>query len=283
MNELISKLEEPLLEEVKAIKERVRIGLATIVIIDGGVGQGKTTLGVQLADAIEGEEIDLELQLAIGGEEFTRKVTECYREKKKVIIYDEAGDFNKRGSLTKLNQTLNRIIQTFRAFRIVIIMILPSVGTLDNNLFLNKAAQMLLHVSQRDEKRGVYKTYSLSRMMVIRAKMQKLIIPDQAYGYVPFNSRGHFYDLPEERRHQLDLISTKGKLHAIEKASTKLEGLVGVNEIRQRFGMTQSNVSIFFRKNGIKPVKRIGKKYYYHESVMKIFEEKRNKKFTAES
>ena len=35
-----------------------------------------------------------------------------------VIVYDEAGDFNRRGALTKSNAQLNRAFEACRAFKI---------------------------------------------------------------------------------------------------------------------------------------------------------------------
>lgn len=270
-------MDEYLLHNIKRLTERVEGGKASAIIIDGGVGEGKTTLAVQIADEIEGKPINFEEQIAMGGTDFARKLGECYRKKHKVIIYDEAGDFNRRSALTKLNATLNRIFETFRAFKIVVILVLPSFYVLDNSMFLKGVPRFLLHVQSRTHNRGKYKAYCISKALVIKSKMEKAIIPTRCYGAVPFDLDGWFYDLPEERRKELDLFSTRGKLLDLEKSSVKMDGLVSQKELCEKYGYTPGNISIIIKKYKLSPSRQIGRtKYYNRDLIEEIIE---NKKF----
>lgn len=279
MNEEDSKpYNKELLEDIERIKDRVRRGKASLIILDGGVGEGKTTLAVKIADQIEGQPIVLEEQLAMGGQDFMKKLGDCYRKQHKVIIYDEAGDYNKRGSLTKLNAMLNRVFETFRAFKIIVIIVLPNFSVLDNDLFLKNIPRLLIHTSGRTETYGNYTVYSLSRMLVMKEKMTKMYIKNKAYYAVPGNYRGHFKDLDAERSAELDRYSTKGKLFELEKASTKIEGLVSVNDLMLRFGLTKSSVCKLLHRLDIKPVRKAnGKNYYPMETIRRVEADRRRK------
>jgi len=96
--------------------KRVKNKMASLIIIDGGVGSGKTHSGVSIADYINITEIDLKNQVGLGGEDFEKKLKWCVENNKKVILYDEAGDFSRRGAITGFNKRLNRIFETYRTF-----------------------------------------------------------------------------------------------------------------------------------------------------------------------
>ena len=68
----------------------------------------------------------------------------CYQERFPAAGYDEAGDFNKRDSLSNFNAMINRTFETFRAFKIVVVLVLPSFSVLDNQLFDNMIPRLLL-------------------------------------------------------------------------------------------------------------------------------------------
>jgi len=138
---------------------------AALIIIDGHVGEGKTTLAVHVADFLNKlanlPQIIFEDQLGMGGDEFLEKLRLCYKKKLPVVIYDEAGDFNRRAALTRFNANLNRTFETFRAFKIIPILCLPSFWVLDNDLFSKGIPRLLLHLSKRTNKMGRFKGYSL--------------------------------------------------------------------------------------------------------------------------
>lgn len=254
------------------IKDRVRVGKASLIIIDGGLGEGKTTLGVEVADYFQGEPIVFELQLAMGGEETIKKIKVCYEKGRIVIIYDEAGDFNKRGALTKLNATLNRIFEIFRAFKIIVIVILPSFSVLDNALFDKKIPRLLLHCHGRSGRSGNYSAYSLYRMFWIKERMRRSVVKPDAFRQVQPNFRGHFLNLPFARSQLLDEFSTRGKLNVVDIAVIHHEGLMTYKDLALKLDRTHGWVRQKIAALGLKPRKVFKGANYFGQDVLKRLE-----------
>ena len=263
-----------LAENINALKLlRMKIKKASLIIIDGGLGEGKTTLAVEMADYITGKPIDLSsrrnaTQLAMGGQEFIRKLRLGYKKQVPTLIYDEAGDFNKRGALTRFNATINRVFETFRALRIIIILVLPCFGVLDQDLLLKGIPRLLLHCENRKRNYGCFRGYSLERMYYVRDKMNKIVVKPHAYNLVSANFHGEFVDLPPERSRLLDQLSTKSKLEALKDSEVKIEGLVSYYDLAMRLSR-----SVIWVKKAISelkiPHKRvIDRKKYFDENVI---------------
>jgi len=226
-----------LAENLDRLIDRVNSGKASVLIIEGGVGEGKTTIAVEVLDYINSKynlpPIDLidRPQLAMGGAEFMQKLRVCHEKKLPVVAYDEAGDFSRRGSLTQFNSMLNRTFETFRAFRILVVIILPNFNVLDQNLFDNKIPRLMISLKSRGSSYGSYGGYSLYRMALLRSYMQKMRIKNYAYSLVRPNFRGHFKNLPINRCRDLDQISTSNKLAILAKSEVKVEGLLTYPEL----------------------------------------------------
>lgn len=252
-------------ENLDDLRVRVEKKKASLIVVDGGVGEGKTSIAVHIADYYNGGPIDFQKQLALGGDQVMKKLQVCYENGLGVLIYDEAGDFNKRGSLTKMNAILNRVFETFRTFKIIIILVLPSFGVLDNQLFENKIPRLLLHLDSRTERQGNFRGYSLHSMLWIRWWMRqpKLVIKERAYDKVDHNFVGHFLDLPPKRSKELDIISTKGKLGFLEAAGRKMEGLVSYHELATKVGRSENWLRVAVSKMKIQPARvEKGVKYF---------------------
>lgn len=237
---------EILATNLKDIVKRVDNKKASMILIDGGVGEGKTTLVIEIVDyinkinghpemLIENEKGDAGTQLAMGGVEFLKKLRICFDQKLPCVSYDEAGDFSKRGSLTKFNAMLNRTFETFRAFKCVVIISLPCFDVLDGQLFDNQIPRCLIHLNNRSSKQGNFDVYGLDEMNWIRYWMTKWPKHKaKAYGKVIPNYRGHFLDISPARSKKLDLVSTKTKLNILRKSEIKIEGLLSYPEIAQK-------------------------------------------------
>jgi hypothetical protein len=265
---------EPILaKNIDALVQRIKMGKAVMIIIDGGVGEGKTTLAVHVADYINKDLVDLDVQLALGGEQFTGKLKICYERKEVVIIYDEAGDFNKRGALTKFNALLNRVFETFRAFRIIVITVIPDFNKLDNNLFDNKIPRLLLHLSNRKESYGHFRAYSLNNMLWLRWHMKKQVVKEAAFKRVQPNFYGWFLNLPPNRAKQLDSISTKGKIEVLGRTSRHLEGLYSYQEIAKKLSRSLNWTKNAIYRLGIAPTKTEKKIRYFDEHAMEVLME----------
>lgn len=263
-------------------KDRIKKNKASLIVVDGQVGEGKTTLAIHTGDYLSGaytkkgekyvldreKFIDLTGQLALGGGDFTKKLKLCYAKKQVVLVYDEAGDFNKRGSLTKFNAMINRVFETFRTFNIIVVLCLPSLKSLDNSLFDKGILRLTIHCHDRDMLSGHFKGYSLYRSNYIQARMDKIVVKQQAYGMVRANFHGHFLDLEPERAAELDKITTKGKLDILEEGEILYHGLLNMRDIMMRVERSYTWVDDKLRELKIKPTKVFKRKKYYDESIV---------------
>jgi len=266
-----------LAKNLKGQRERIKKKLASAMLIDGGVGQGKTTLAVHCVDyhnKLEGlPEMKLDLkdhpQLAMGGEDFTKKFRECHDLKLPAIIYDEGGDFSKRGSLTKFNAMLNRMFETYRGFKIMVIICLPNFNMLDSALFDNKIPRMLLNLRNRD-KYGNYWGYSLSQMNWIRYWFDKLPkgAKHKCYSKCMANFHGQFKNLSPEREKALDRISTEGKRELLKKQEITLSGLITYSQIATKIGRSYDWTKKNICKLKVKEARKIGSLKYFKEEVI---------------
>lgn len=238
------------------------LDFAGMIIIDGGVGQGKTTLAVEIGDYIEGEEINFHEQLAMGGNDFKKKLQICYLKKKKVIIYDEAGDFNRRSVLTRFNGDLNRVFETFRAFKIVVILILPSFIDLDDSMFKKEIPRLLLHCYSRNKKIGRIRAYSLYRAFYVRNNMKKAIVKPLAYRQTP-NFFGIFKNLPPERQQRLTDFSMEGKFKILKSQERRSQGWVTMKEIISQTGRNYSVVKRSLLALRIRSTEKEGKELVF--------------------
>jgi len=263
-------------DNLKDQVKRVDGKKASLIIVDGGVGEGKTTFAVEAADYINNlngmGEVALDLkyhpQLALGGADFLKQIRICYEEKLPCIIYDEAGDFNKRGALSRFNAMLNRTFETFRGFKIIVILVLPCFNVLDGDIFEKKIPRMLLHLKDRGENYGNFYGYSLFRMMYIKEKMKKLVIKPFGYSQVSSNFRGQFLNLTKERDKKLDILSTTGKISVLKKAEIKVEGLISYVDIAKKVSRSVIWVRKAISKLKIRHARIIDRVKYFDERVI---------------
>lgn len=257
----------------RVVKKR----FASMIIIDGGVGQGKTTLAIKCADVINyyagKPPLDLETcdQLAMGGEEFMAKLLTCHNKKLPVVIYDEAGDFNRRGALSRFNAGLNRTFETFRGFQVIVILVLPSFSVLDNSIFDKNIPRLLIHCHGR-KTYGHGKAYSLPKMLFIRRQMEKLAIKSLAYGNQTPNFHITYKDLEASRSKQLDKVSTASKIKELESQYKKVNNdLMSISDIAKHYSRTTSWASQRIKALGLSPESEVGrKKFFSREDVEKI-------------
>ncbi len=268
-----SMLAENLIDLDKRVFEQNKAGM---IIIDGGVGEGKTTLAVEIVDFFNSVHglplVDLKglSQLAMGGEDFAKKLLVCHAAGFPVLAYDEAGDFNKRGSLSRFNALLNRTFETYRAFKIIVIIILPSFSVLDNQLFDKNIPRLLLRVHGRGMKQGKGKAFSLYRMLYIREKMKKLVVKSDAYGLVEPNFYFQFKNLNPERCRLLDLASTRGKIKSLKIAEIRFEGLVSYSDLARKVNRSELWVKLALKQLRLKPVRRFERRFYFSQESMDV-------------
>jgi len=258
----------PLDKDILSLKKRIVGKKASMLLIDGGVGEGKTTLAVEVAENYQSKNLDFTKQYAIGGAEFQEKLVICFDSKLQVLIYDEAGDFNSRGALTGFNQMLNRVFDTYRAFKILVILVLPSFHVLDSSLFDKRIPRMLIHCYGRSNKWGNYSVYSLYRMYYLKHKLKKYIVPAYAYSGTMPNYRGHFLDLSPEKSIQLEKISIEGKKNIISENILKNRGLLSYKDISRKVGMSIEWVKKRVTKFKIKPKQKYKRSNYFDSAIV---------------
>lgn len=252
---------------------------AGLIIIDGGLGQGKTTLAVLCIEELQGFPIDFEAQLAMGGDEFSKKLDLCAQKGYHYIIYDEAGDFNKRGALTKFNRALDRIFDTYRALNIIPILTLPNFDVLSSNIFDNNLPRLLLNTYGRSLNQGNYRGYSFKRMLDIRELMRKLNRKKQlAYKMVTPSFYGHFKDLPKEQAAALDKIGTAKKREFVKKSNRSIEGLITYEELSKAVGKSMNWTRQTVSRMKIAPAREEGKRRYFNQEAINTIQHALRKK-----
>jgi len=237
---------DPLGRAIDQQLERIKDRKASCILIDGSIGMGKTTLAKLVMDYVNKKNksgpVDLSIknhpQLSLGGKEFTGCFRDTHRKGLKVITYDEAGDFNRRGAIRSFNQMINRLFETYRGFQILVIICLPTFHILDSQLFTNNIPRMLLHITNRNNSYATFKAYSLSGMNWIRYWYDKLPkgASHKCYGKVSPNFYGKFYNLSKADEKALDILSTHGKKNLLKKAEKELRGLMSYTEIGEKLG-----------------------------------------------
>jgi len=261
---------------------RIKANKATMVLIDGAIGEGKTTLAVEVAEHLEGRPIVMSEQLAMGGADFAKKLKLCYQNGHGWIVYDEAGDFNKRGAVTRFNAMLNRVFETYRAFKVGVIMVMPSFNVLDNSLFEKAIPRLLLHCQDRTQTYGNFKGYSLYRMYFLREKMNKYTVKPYAYQQVEANFRGHFLDLEPKRSKELDKFSIDGKLDILELVEIQSEGLLSYKDLSIRLSRTIRWCRQKMTELKINHVKTYKKQKFFRPEVLDILADEMDKPSDAE-
>lgn len=271
---------EVLAFNLQDLNQRVQNRKASLLVLDGGVGEGKTTLLVEVLDhlnkingcpeiQIEDEKGNAGPQLAMGGVEFLKKLRICFDKKLPCIGYDEAGDFSKRGSLTKFNAMLNRTFETFRAFKCIVVIALPCFNVLDNQLFDNQIPRCLIHLQNRSTKQGNFDAYGLDEINWIRYWMQKWPKhKTKAYGKVIPNYRGHFLDISPARSKRLDVVSIKNKLKILRKSEIKIEGLLSYPELAQKVDRSVVWVRKAVSDLGIKHKRTVDRAKFFEPHVV---------------
>jgi hypothetical protein len=261
-------LKKALEGQIKRIKENK----ASIIVIDSNLGAGKTTLAVHIADYLQGQQINLEEQLSMGGEDFQEKLQICQEKKHKVLIYDESGDLSKRAVLSKFNRNMMRIFDTFRTYRIIVVMCLPAFWNMDRHIYDNKVVRMLLHLSERRKNYGMYGCYSMSDIEWMFWHLKKLPIKSGVYTAQIPCFRERFEALTPERQNTLDKISHAAKKEILGKNIMKARGLKNLRELAKEWGVAYGTLKNNAGLNKIQAdMKYKGANYYTEGAAERLF------------
>lgn len=269
---------ERLAENIDEQLNRLENKRASCILIDGAVGTGKTTMAVHLMEYINkklgSSQVALKVkdhpQLSLGGQEFISCFRKCHSQNLKVITYDEAGDFSRRGAISRFNGMINRLFETYRGFRILVIICLPNFNILDSLIFDNQIPRMLIHIVSRSKNQGDFSVYSLDQMNWVRHWYDKLCKgnKNKCYSITSPHFRGHFLNLPPDREKELDKLSTYGKKQLLKNVEKRIRGLLTISEVANKV-----NRSIIWTRNKIKelkikPKQRISNAYMYDQNAV---------------
>lgn len=259
-----------LIENLDDLKERVVVnGKAGLIIIDGNSGEGKTTLGVHIADHLNGGIVSFEEYLGMGGLDFAKKLKYAYTEKGVFSpIYDEAGDFDRRGAITGFNRFINRIFDTYRTFKKLPILILPRFWILDQPIFDKGIPRLLIHCYGRGLHQGEFKAYAPREMHYLLHWSKKLVVKSDCYNFVKSNFDGHFLNLNPGRCSELDRYCSKGKLNLMEAGEIQLEGLLTIEDVARKVGKSVPWVRLYLKKFKVKHAKVYKNKYFYNSDIV---------------
>jgi hypothetical protein len=261
-----NKLALDLLRQAKRISENK----ASLIVIDGGLGSGKTTLAIEIADYLSRSPIDLTKQLSLGGEDFQTKMKECVDAQLRVLVYDEAGDFSKKATMTKFSRNLTRVFDTFRTFQMIIIIILPDALKLDTHIVSSKVARMIIHCEERSAQGGRYKVFSLSDYYWLSYHSKKNIIKPAVYKQQYPVYEEAFTTLHPERQKALDIISQNSKMNMLNEKALEAQGLLSVTQMSAMLGIARPTVLTKLCKLKIKNVTSIKQVKYYDELALNM-------------
>lgn len=257
---------EKLAENLDDLRDRVlKLNKAALVVVDGGIGEGKTTMAVHIGDYLHEKPIVFKDQLGMGGVDFLAKMKSSFKNDYHVVIYDEAGDFNRRGAIGRFNAMMNRVFETYRAFKIVVILTLPKFYVLDQSLFDKEIPRLLLHCQSRTNLYGNFKAYSLYQMHWLMYWSHKMVVRSKCFERVFPNFLGQFLDLPPKRCEVLNKFTIGGKLDILDLVQIKHEGLLSIREFCQKLGRSYPWTQRALKKLGAKPV-RIYKNANFYDS-----------------
>lgn len=271
MNTMISK---QCLQDIETIKAEVLLDNPALIVIDGELGTGKTTFGAQYADEFNGP-IPFEQFIGMGSEKFA-EVYDLNKKRIKCIVYDESGDYAKASSSGSLVKNLNRIFETFRQYKIVVLLIRPRFYTIPSHLFELGVVKIIYNMERRVEKKYVkMRVYYPDRIdwLVSQAdNLKKMKIPMKlVYGRVHPNRKDYFTDYGDkDRRKLLEMFSLAGKDQITKEVYLKQQGLVSFDDLVRIIGRSKAFMYNTIKKLGIKSETTYKKKKYYAKETIDI-------------
>ena len=257
-------------ESLDSLSELILHKKVGCIIVDGASGQGKTTLGVHLAEYLD-KEFEWENQIGMGGSKFMKCADWSAKNERRVVVYDEAGDFSKRGALSGFNKMMNRFFETYRMFKLIPIICIPRFYALDNHLFELEIPQLLFNVYDRTDRQGSIRCYGLREMFYMKNNVKSMVLKPLVYKTAHPILYGQFLNLPPDKEAKLASMSAKAKKQIAGQSIVRSENLVCTNEIVSLTGISYNNVTVKLRMAKVQPAFKIGLRKYYDKKVLDMF------------
>ena len=254
----------------------VKSNIPAVIVIDGGQGSGKTTLAVQLGDIanhlIGKPLIDLtekdNVQYGLGATQFLEKLPKSSSAGYKLNIYDEGGDYSRKGALSRFNKSLDQAMATVREFGSVIIIVVHDVARLPSEMFTKQIVTCLIHCKQRSpgSSFSTAEVYSYINLCYVLDNKKKVVVPEWAYKGCDFHFR--FKDLSPERSKQLSILCSGKKRELWADTNIKTKGYMSYQDIANTLGRKDITIRKLISDMKIKPETVFKKKNYYSPMVV---------------
>jgi hypothetical protein len=193
--------------------------LASLIIVDGGLGSGKSTMAAQMLRQIDpgfvATKESFKLRYLLGGTALMETAVKAHKQGVKGLIFDEAGiDLSSRSAMSTMNRNLNGFFQLYRALSLVVILVLPSVRILDKQVYEFDIHRFQVHTHSKLH--GSYNRYRLwdrKAMKFLRLNLEQRVDSRDAYfsrsGFS--NGDGFSKGLPKDYQDLLDSFGLEAK------------------------------------------------------------------------
>jgi len=246
-------------EELMRAKEKVEHGLDRVYCIDGREGLGKSTLGIQLAYAVDRKFTDDNIGFSgMQFEKLARRVP-----KQSAIIFDEAfNGLSSKGALTYENKRLVRLLMEVRQRQLFIFLILPSIFMLEKYCAILRT-QALFHVRdyQKNYKLRYYKRYNYHNKKQLYLKGVKTLsyyYPKIIHKYNFFKKYPAGFDVDTYlKRKEEAFKATHHKMEQEHKLITRLKGGLNLSWylFNKKYNMNHTEIAKMYTESGY-PVHR---------------------------
>lgn len=262
--------------------------IPAVITIDGGQGSGKTTLAIELADAINHltgkTEVNLKekenVQYGVGAEQFLKKLPESSAQQYLINIYDEGGDYSRKGALSRFNKAMDQAMATVRVYKSIIIIVCHDFSKLPREMFDKQIVTVLIHCKQRSPESG-YSTaevYDYNNLCYVLYNKKQTIVPEYAYKGANFHFR--FKDITPTRSKQLTILGATKKKELWEGTQIKMQGFLTYKDLATKIGKSIPTIKRLLRELKIKPETTHKKKNYYNPNILDTLPKRIIKKST---
>lgn len=231
-------------------------GKATLIFVDGGLGEGKSSMAAQMVrqldPGLDGSKESYLLRYHLGGQALLNNFNKAYEAGCKAVIFDESGiDMNSRRAMSGMNMRLLELFQIYRAYKIVVIMVLPTIKIIDSQIFDYGIHRFTVNVHSL--KRGEYNRFTVfdrEASIHLYHNLKKYRDIRRAYRTPFSNFDGMCKPLPLEHQKVLDSLGMEAKKDRTSKLQTP-EG-VTLKEVCGLLELTPEVLSRQIAKNGIR-------------------------------
>lgn len=234
---------------------------ACLILVDGALGKGKSTMAMQIArffdEDIEPNEESYRIRYYLGGKDFLQGALKSHKAGAKVLVFDESGiDMSSRRAMSSMNMNLLGFFQMYRYLGIPVILVLPNIGIIDKQIFDYGIHRFTVHMDEKiNGKYAHFRVYDQDSTMFVHSKIKQYIVPRHAYRStsVTPNFLGWVKPLPPEHQKVLDKLGSESK----DKRIGQLAGVEGytMSEVSGKLGVTDAIAIRRAKKIGIQMFK----------------------------